>query len=162
VPFPAPGAELVKTLAEDRWKDEIVRRLATVRPDSTRRWGRMSAHEMICHVSDAFRMVTGQKTASDASGPLQRTVVKWIALYVPLRWPPGIPTLPEVDQRHGGTKPADFAGDLAALHSLVELIATRSTQEDWPPHPFFGRMTRAAWLRWGYLHTDHHLRQFGA
>ena len=29
------------------------------------------------------------------------------------------------------------------------------------PHPVFGPMTRGAWLRWGYLHTDHHLRQFG-
>ncbi len=151
----------MKTLAEDRWKDEILLRLMTVRPDSTRRWGRMSAHQMICHLSDAFRIVTGQKSVNSVSGPFQRTVVKWIALYVPLRWPPGIPTMPEVDQRHGGTKPADFAGDLAALRSLVELIASRSAQDDWPAHPFFGPMTRAAWLRWGYLHTDHHLRQFG-
>jgi hypothetical protein len=29
------------------------------------------------------------------------------------------------------------------------------------PHPIFGRITRAEWLRWGYLHADHHLRQFG-
>jgi len=26
----------------------------------------------------------------------------------------------------------------------------------------FGRLSDAAWLRWGYLHMDHHLRQFGA
>jgi hypothetical protein len=25
----------------------------------------------------------------------------------------------------------------------------------------FGRMSQAAWLRWAYLHMDHHLRQFG-
>jgi hypothetical protein len=30
-----------------------------------------------------------------------------------------------------------------------------------PAHPIFGRMTEAEWMRWGYLHTDHHLRQFG-
>ncbi len=29
------------------------------------------------------------------------------------------------------------------------------------PHPFFGAMSRQEWLRWGYLHADHHLRQFG-
>ena len=29
-------------------------------------------------------------------------------------------------------------------------------------HPFFGAMSPNQWLRWGYLHTDHHLRQFGA
>jgi hypothetical protein len=25
----------------------------------------------------------------------------------------------------------------------------------------FGAMTRGDWLRWGWLHMDHHLRQFG-
>jgi hypothetical protein len=29
-------------------------------------------------------------------------------------------------------------------------------------HPLFGRMSDADWLRWAYLHADHHLRQFGA
>jgi hypothetical protein len=28
-------------------------------------------------------------------------------------------------------------------------------------HPIFGAMSERAWLRWGYLHMDHHLRQFG-
>jgi hypothetical protein len=25
----------------------------------------------------------------------------------------------------------------------------------------FGPMTEKDWMRWGYLHADHHLRQFG-
>ena len=29
-------------------------------------------------------------------------------------------------------------------------------------HPLWGRMSEWEWGRWGYLHTDHHLRQFGA
>jgi len=29
------------------------------------------------------------------------------------------------------------------------------------PHPIFGPMTAKDWMRWGYLHADHHLRQFG-
>lgn len=29
------------------------------------------------------------------------------------------------------------------------------------PHPIFGEMTEAEWMRWGYLHCNHHLRQFG-
>jgi hypothetical protein len=28
-------------------------------------------------------------------------------------------------------------------------------------HPFLGKLSRAEWLRWAYLHMDHHLRQFG-
>jgi len=152
----------MKTLARRQCKAEIVDRLRSLRPESTRRWGQMSAHQMICHLSDSFRMATGEKLASDASGRMQRTLVKWIALYAPLRWPPGIPTRPEVDQQCGGTRPVDFAADVAELEALLELAATRDKGLDWPVHPIFGRMSHAAWLRWAYLHTDHHLRQFGA
>jgi hypothetical protein len=28
-------------------------------------------------------------------------------------------------------------------------------------HALFGPMSFDDWMRWGYLHTDHHLRQFG-
>jgi uncharacterized protein DUF1569 len=156
------GVGPMKTLAVDRWKNEILRRVMIVRPDSARRWGRMSAHQMICHVNDCLRVAIGQKPVSAATGPVQRTVLKWIALYLPLPWPPGIPTRPEVDQQSGGTRPADFAADVAELRALVEIVAGRDPGENWPAHPVFGRMSRAAWLRWGYLHTDHHLRQFGA
>ena len=28
-------------------------------------------------------------------------------------------------------------------------------------HPMMGHMSKWEWMRWGFLHTDHHLRQFG-
>jgi hypothetical protein len=151
----------VRTLAHQSDVDDLLRRLQTVGPDSAARWGRMSAHQMICHLSDAMRVAAGQKTASAASGLAQRTIVKWIAIYLPVRWPPGIPTRPEIDQLAGGTKPQNFAKD-------VEDVATRlrnfveQPPANRPPHPIFGPLSRKAWLRWAYLHTDHHLRQFGA
>jgi hypothetical protein len=121
----------------------------------------MSAPQMICHLIDSARMMTGEKPVSDASGVLQRTMVKWIALYAPLRWPTGILTRPEIDQEIMGTRPAAFTQDVASLAALVEVMAAPSNV-DHPPHPIFGQMSHAAWLRWAYLHMDHHLRQFGA
>ena len=35
----------MKTLARDQDKRDILRRLKTIGPDSTRLWGRMSAHQ---------------------------------------------------------------------------------------------------------------------
>ena len=151
----------MKTLADPRCTVELLERLKAVRPDSVRRWGRMSPHQMICHVSDAYRMATGERLASDATGTLQRTVIKWVALYTPMRWPTGIQTRPEADQHRGGTSPVDFAADVAMLATLLESIVARRSQL-WPTHPIFGPMTEKEWLRWGYLHMDHHLRQFGA
>jgi len=150
----------MKTMARAQDKEEIVRRLRTIRADSGRRWGRMSAHQMICHLSDSFLAVTGQRDVSPASGLLQSTLIKWIALYAPLKWPRGVPTRPEVDQEVGGTKPSHFAADVTQLEMLVELITTRNGCFG-PTHPIFGNMSDTDWMRWAYLHMDHHLRQFG-
>lgn len=151
------------TLAKERDRAEILGRLQALRADSARRWGRMSAHQMVCHLIDSCQVATGEKYASPATGVLQRTVVKWMALYVPLRWPPGIPTRPEVDQHvaGGARRPGDFAADVAELEARMQSLCTRSKDLDGRTHPIFGRMSAAAWLRWGYLHADHHLRQFG-
>jgi uncharacterized protein DUF1569 len=151
----------MKTLASARDRDELLRRLRTVRADSPRRWGLMTAHQMLRHVGDAYRMGSGEVVVSDATGLAQRTVIKWIALYTPLTWPPGIPTRPEIDQQAISAAAGDFAEDLARTISLLEAFTARAGTRDWPRHPIFGRMSESAWMRWGYLHLDHHLRQFG-
>jgi hypothetical protein len=152
----------MKTLARPQDKAELLRRLGSVRPGSARRWGRMTPHQMVCHVADSLRMCMGETPASGRGGIVHRTVVKWIVLYAPLRWPRGILTSPEIDQELAGTRPGDFAADVARVEALVELVTTQRGRADWPLHPVLGRMSGAAWLRWGYLHMDHHLRQFGA
>jgi hypothetical protein len=152
----------MKTLARDKDKAELLGRLRKVRPESVRRWGRMSAHQMVCHLADSFRMAVGQKPVCDTSGLPQRTILKWFVLYVPLRWPAGILTSPEIDQEREGTRPIDFAADVSDLEALVQLVTARTRTLDRQSHPLFGAMSDAAWLRWGYLHMDHHLRQFGA
>ncbi len=152
----------MKTLAHERDAAEILRRLRALRHDSVRRWGRMSAHQMVCHLSDGYRVMSGGLTTTLAATPLPHVVMKWIALYAPFRWPVGIPTTPELDQHVAGTRPADFSDDVAALERLLREVAIdrRGTLAG-TLHPIFGRMSEAAWLRWGYLHADHHLRQFG-
>jgi hypothetical protein len=151
----------MKSLARPDDLAEILRRLRTLRPDTSARWGRMSAHQMICHLADALCVATGQKTVSPATGPVQRTFIKWIALYVPLPWPAGVATRPEIDPEIGGTKPQEFADDVARVETLFKGLA-RTPGTNCPEHPIFGPMSATAWLRWGYLHADHHLRQFGA
>jgi hypothetical protein len=72
-------------------------------------------------------------------------------------------TRPEIDQVRGnGCSPGVFADDVATLVTLVDQFTARDRNAIWPAHPFFGTMSSGAWLRWGYLHMDHHLRQFGA
>ncbi|MET0552622.1 MAG: DUF1569 domain-containing protein [Vicinamibacteria bacterium] len=139
---------------------DILRRLATLTPDRERRWGRMTAHEAVCHMADAFRMAGGSLPVVATGRLAHRTLLKWVVLYAPVRWPTGIRSSPELDQaRGGGSRPADFAADLEALCRLADSAAAPGTRA---PHPLFGPLSHAAWLRWAWLHTDHHLRQFGA
>jgi len=81
--------------------------------------------------------------------------------YVPVPWPAGILTSPEIDQERGGTRPVDFAADVTQVEAPLELVTAKTRSLDRPPHPVFGPMSDGEWLRLGYLHTDHHLRQFG-
>ena len=151
----------VKSLARAQDKAELITRLGKVAPQSERRWGRMNVHQMVCHLADACRMALGQKDVRDDSSALKRTIVKWLALYAPLQWRAGIVTSPEIDQLISGTCPADFATDVAEVRVLLDAIAKNGLRGTWPNHPVFGKMSSTQWLRWAYLHTDHHLRQFG-
>lgn len=151
----------MKSLAREADQAELLQRLRTVSPESRARWGRMSAHQMVCHVADAFRMALGEKPCRPTAGWVGRTVLKWTALYAPLPWPAGIATSAEIDQQQAGTRPSDFAADVERAAALLGLAA-RPLPTPRPPHPVFGPLSEPAWFRWGYLHTDHHLRQFGA
>ena len=152
----------MKTLARPRDKDELLQRLRRLRPDSVRRWGRMSVHQMVCHLNDSLLVAMSQRDVSHAINLPSRTIVKWIALYLPVRWPVGILTRPEIDQEVGGTRPTDFEADVARQQALIKEVAAHPGKLRGSVHPIFGRLSERAWLRWAYLHTDHHLRQFGA
>src|SRR5262245_48002006 len=110
----------MKSLARAGDRAAILVRIRAVRAESGRRWGRMSPHEMVCHLSDSFRMALGQRDVKLAPTLLPRSALRIGALYLPVPWPRGFPTRPELDQQRGGTRPAEFAADAAALEALLE------------------------------------------
>ncbi len=82
----------------------------------------MTAHQMICHLNDSFRVAGGEKHVSPASNFVTRTLMKWIALRVPAKWPQGVPTRPEIEQGRGGTAPTDWERDCAELRGIDPII----------------------------------------
>jgi hypothetical protein len=124
----------------------------------------MSAHQMVCHLSDGFRLYMGLKEAAPVMVPYPRWILKWMALRVPRHWPPGFKTAPELDQQAGaGTPPSTFASDVEELRRLADRFTWQPRDFSWPAvHPHFGKMSPSCWMRLAYLHMDHHLRQFGA
>ena len=152
----------MKSLRNISDRDEILRRLESVQPSSQRRWGRMSAHNMICHLTDGFRLYMGERPAKPAPVPAPRLLLKWVALWAPIPWPHGFQTFPELDQQAGGTPPAEFTRDMQELRSLIERFTQLPGRFSSAPHPHFGYLSETEWMRLAYLHADHHLRQFGA
>ena len=131
----------MKTLANPKDKAEILRRLKLIGPALPHRWGNMSAHQMICHLSDVFRSSMGEREASRASSWIPRLPMRWTALWLPFPWPHGFPARPEWDQRIGGTAPTQFEADMAELHRLF----ARFTEQ--PRSITVARSnTRGAWL----------------
>lgn len=150
----------MKTLNNAFDRQEILRRIDSLSAADRARWGKMSVHQMVCHLTDSYLCGLGKKKASPSTGLLQRTVFKWVALRTPMHWPKGVPTRPEMEQGKGGTSPVDLDSDRAALVAVLHEFSDHLHQPS-VDHPIFGAMTAIEWWRWGYLHADHHLRQFG-
>ena len=150
------------TLADSDVKVEIVARIGRLTPSSPRQWGQMTVDQMVCHVIDGKLLAMGERTVADKSNVFTRNFVRLMALRFPMQWPKGLKTVPELDQAAGaGTPPAVFATDRAQLIAVVERFAASKRGFTFAPHPMFGQMSEWEWMRWGYLHADHHLRQFG-
>ena len=148
----------MRTLAAPSRVSEIHRRLALLSPTDPPLWGLMTAHQMICHLTEAFRCALDERSVAPFNAfPLPRSIFKYVALYMPVHWPPGVPAPPEI--RISESPPADFHTSRTTLLATIDSFLQSADLA--PQHPMWGRMTRAQWLRWGYLHTDHHLRQFG-
>jgi hypothetical protein len=145
------------TIADRHALAGLVTRLERLEPVSKRRWGTMTAAEMLCHLGDANTGVLDPRDSPKQRRP--RPVVKWLALVSPLRWPHGARTPKRVDPKADGTRPGIFDGDRARAIDSLRAIAVASTMS--PSHAIFGRMTVPDWQRWAWKHTDHHLRQFG-
>jgi Protein of unknown function (DUF1569). len=154
----------MQTLLNRRVRARVDERLALLRPESARRWGRMSAPQMICHLTDAFRGVMGERggpTIAAPSPPFRQAIVKWIALFAPLPWPRGLRTAPAADQEEAGTPPSEFLQDRRALQLVITRFVDQLPDVSRRPHFLFGHLTPEEWARWGFRHIDHHLRQFG-
>lgn len=152
----------MESFADPGRLDATLARLRALGPDAARRWGRMSVGQMLCHLDDSYRGVMGERPAGDVSSAFSRTVMKYVALRTPLPWPKGVPTMAEVDAERGGTPPAAFDADRARLEQSMQAFVAAAQAGRCVRHPLFGKMSAADWLRWGYAHADHHLRQFSA
>ena len=144
-------------LHDSRDRAEIVRRLRALRPESERRWGKMSVTQMLWHVNEAMEGALGRIQAEPTRIlPLPRPLLKFLVLNAP--WGKGAPTLkrwiPQAESY-------DFVSERDRCCRLVEEIASKSIGAAWPDSPTLGKMSGRDVSRLHAKHLSHHLKQFG-
>ncbi len=140
-------------------RSDLLGRFDRLRPDTSARWGKMSAPQMLAHIGDSMRMAIGAVRVEPRRTPLRFTPIKQLVIYGLPSVPRNLPTAPELKK----TPPGVWFEDLRDAKELVRRAVVRYHQPAtrWPDHPAFGRLSSRAWGVLLYKHLDHHLRQFG-
>jgi hypothetical protein len=150
----------MKSLFEVATVEEVKERMAHLRPDSERQWGKMNPAQALAHCSAAMEMAVGEKTPPRILiGRLFGRLAKKSMIVKEKPMPRNVGTdksLVVGDQR-------DLAVERQRLSGLIDRFAAGGpgvcTKH---PHFFFGPLTPEEWAALMYQHVDHHLRQFGA
>lgn len=149
----------MKNLFEAARVEELKQRIAQLRPDSKREWGKMSPAQALEHCSRGIEMALGDKNLPRM---LVGRILGWmvkpkvIGNDAPLRR--NSPTMKELivqDDPELGTERTRLCGLIDRFAAAGPAGCTTH------PHSFFGRLSPEEWAILMYKHLDHHLRQFG-
>ena len=118
----------------------------------------MTPHQMLVHLAVTHEAVLG-RASFDMPVRSSNRVIKAFVLQLPVRW---------VRNLNFGANPAGVALDPVAFavdrrraaETLSELGSAKPSSFS-TSHPILGTLSQSEWHRWAFLHTDHHLRQFG-
>jgi hypothetical protein len=149
----------MKNLFDATRVEEVKQRIARLRPDSQRQWGKMNAPQAVAHCSRGLELALGDLRPPRALlgrivGPLIKPKV--FRNDEPFRRnTPTVEGLVVQDER-------DLAKECARLYGVIDrFVAAGPKGCTKHPHSFFGPLTPEEWAILMYKHLDHHLRQFG-
>jgi hypothetical protein len=151
---------IMKNLFDATVANQVKTRLGKLEPQSERRWGKMTAAQMLAHCSVSMQWAVGELVPEKGSLParLMGRLVKPMVFRNedPIRKnSPTARSLVVTDER-------DLDKERNRLSGLIDKFAAGGTAGcTRNPHSFFGKMTPEEWAILMYKHLDHHLRQFG-
>jgi hypothetical protein len=137
----------------------IVARVDRLVTDAPRRWGKMTAPQMVWHLDAQLRWLLGELEVKPRGNAILRSaLMKWYIIDSPLPWPRGkAPTAPEL-ARHA---PGEWSQDIAKLKLDLERWAARGQEQGACVHAAFGPLDGRQTGKLIWRHFDHHLQQFG-
>jgi Protein of unknown function (DUF1569) len=150
----------MKNLFEAATVEEVKGRLAQLKPDSERVWGKMNPAQALAHCSAAMEMAMGAKKPPRIFiGRLLGRFAKKSMIAKEKPMPRNVGT----DKSLVVSDERDFGVERQRLSEFIDRFAAGGpgacTRH---PHFFFGPLTPVEWAALMYQHLDHHLRQFRA
>jgi hypothetical protein len=150
----------MKNLFEAATVEEVKGRLAQLKPDSERVWGKMNPAQVLAHCSAAMEMAMGAKKPPRIFiGRLLGRFAKKSMIAKEKPMPRNVGT----DKSLVVSDERDFGVERQRLTEFIDRFAAGGpgacTRH---PHFFFGPLTPVEWAALMYQHLDHHLRQFRA
>ena len=145
----------MKNLFESSTVVEVKDRMKTLRPESERVWGKMTAAQMLAHCSVSMEGAVGDRH------PPRIFIGRLLG---PIAKPDFLSEKPmkhnsPIDKSFLIEDERDFVVERERLLGLIDRFAAGGpggcTQH---PHSFFGPLTPEEWARGMYKHLDHHLR----
>jgi hypothetical protein len=137
----------------------VKQRIARLRPDSQRQWGKMTPAQTLAHCAVGVDMALGRsKPPRIFLGRIFGPIAKRSMLVrgEPMRRNSPTASFMKV------TDDRDFTAESRRLVGAIDEFADAGPEKcTTHPHLFFGPLTPIEWATLMYQHLDHHLRQFG-
>src|ERR1700726_4998686 len=149
---------IMKDLFDATVAHQVKTRLGQLEPQSERRWGKMTAAQMLAHCSVSMQWAVGELVPEKGALParLMGRLVKPMVFRKedPLR--KNSPTAKSLM----GTDERDLGKERDRLSRLIDKFAAGGAAGcKRNPHSFFGKMTPEERAILMYKHLDHHLHQ---
>lgn len=137
----------------------LISRLFRLMPDAPRRWGTMSAGQMLTHCVEQLRVSRGERPVTSVRVPgLLKPLLKWLYVTRVTHFKRNQKTLRELDAKTGLRPSVSFAADHTALVALLNPAGYSPAGIE---HPLFGHLSAQEFGEITWVHLDHHFRQFG-
>lgn len=136
----------------------LIERINKLSPQTQALWGKMSVGQMLSHMHEPLLVMRGEKVLKfTLLGMLFGNYLK--KKYLKDRgFDKNLPT----HTQSRVTNPKQFEVEKEKLiQTLIYFRENGSSVITKNKHPFFGNMTHEEWGDMMYIHTDHHLKQFG-
>ena len=145
-------------LFEAATAEEVKERMARLRSDTERLWGKMSPAQTLAHCSAAMEMAMGKNNPHRVL--IGRLVGRWAKKSMIVNEKP-MPRSSGTDRSLVVSDERDFVVETQRLRELIDRFAAGGPAACTKhPHFFFGPLTPEEWAALMCQHLDHHFRQF--